>query len=293
MSARGPERDDKCHPARTLYFAHDLFRKPVSTFRDHALAHLAAALIATFALNAVATAQHPRIDAGRDKERRSFTDAEIFDGFFKIAFGAELRLVPSADRIRRYHVPVRVLVESRARPDRSAQVARVVDDIRSRVANLDIAVTTDRAAANVAVRLVRERDFARSLREAYGRKRARQIQKSLEPQCLSGFRKDAEFRIVRSDVFLVVDAGDFVFYDCVYEELLQSLGPINDTDVPWTMFNDDVQLGFFGLYDQYILNILYHPRIRAGMTAAEVRAILPEIMPEVRAFVAKVNGLAP
>jgi hypothetical protein len=57
------------------------------------------------------------------------------------------------------------------------------------------------------------------------------------------------------------------------------------------MFNDDVQLGFFGLYDQYILNILYHPRIRAGMTAAEVRAILPEIMPEVRAFVAKVNRL--
>ena len=56
-----------------------------------------------------------------------------------------------------------------------------------------------------------------------------QIQKSLEPQCLSGFRKDAEFRIEHSDVFLVVDAGDFIFYDCVYEELLQSLGPINDT----------------------------------------------------------------
>ena len=62
-------------------------------------------------------------------------------------------------------------------------------------------------------------------------------------------------------------ASDFIFYDCVYEELLQSLGPINDTDkVPWTMFNDDVQMGFFGVYDQYILNILYHPRVRPGMT---------------------------
>ena len=254
---------------------------------------LAAALIVTFALSALAAAQHPRIEAARAKERSSFTDAEIFDGFFKIAFGAELRLVPSADRIRRYHVPVRVYVDNRARPDRSAQLGRVVADIRGRVANLDIAVTTDRAAANVTVRLVRERDFARSLRETYGSTRARQIQKSLEPQCLSGLRKDAEFRIVHSDVFLVVDAGDFIFYDCAYEELLQSLGPINDTDVPWTMFNDAVQLGFFGLYDQYILNILYHPRISAGMTAAEVRAILPEIMPEVRAFVAKVNGLTP
>jgi hypothetical protein len=139
-----------------------------------------------------------------------------------------------------------------------------------------------------------ERDFGRTLRAAYGRDRARKIQKSLAPQCLSGFRKDEELRIVHSDVFLVADQGNFIFYDCVYEELLQSLGPINDTDkVPWTMFNDDVRMGFFGLYDQYILNILYHPRIRAGMTPDEVRALLPDIMPEVRAFVAKVNNLPP
>jgi hypothetical protein len=253
--------------------------------------HLAAALIATLALSSFAEAQHPNINAARAKERKSFTDAEIFDGFFRIAFGAELRLVPSDDRIRRYHVPIRVHVDNRGRPDRSRQFATIVADIRRRVAHLDIAITKVRAAANVEVRLIRERNFGRALRKAYGGERARQIQESLEPQCLSGLRKDAEFRIAHSDVFLVVDAGRFVFYDCAYEELLQSLGPINDTDVPWTMFNDDVQLGFFGLYDQYILNILYHPRIRAGMTAAEVRAILPEIMPEVRAFVAKVNRL--
>jgi hypothetical protein len=63
--------------------------------------------------------------------------------------------------------------------------------------------------------------------------------------------------------------------------------------VRWTMFNDDVQMGFFDVYDQYILNILYHPRVRAGMTREEVRALLPEIMPEVRAWVAKVNNLVP
>ena len=257
-------------------------------FSSFLAALLAAALLAPFA-----HAEDREIAKRRAAEKKTFTDTQIFDGFFKVAFGAELRLAGNSNRIRKYHVPVRVYVDIRARPDRSAQVAGVVEDIGRRVANLDIAVTADRAAANVEVRLIRERDFARTLRAAYGRDRARQIQKSLEPQCLSGFRKDAEFRIVHSDVFLVVDAGDFIFLDCAYEELLQSLGPINDTDVPWTMFNDDVQKGFFGLYDQYILNILYHPRVRAGMTAAEVRAILPEIMPEVRAFVAKVNGLTP
>jgi hypothetical protein len=57
------------------------------------------------------------------------------------------------------------------------------------------------------------------------------------------------------------------------------------------MFNDDVQLGYFGLYDQYLLNILYHPRIRPGMTRKEIEPLLRQILPEVRAWVARVNGL--
>jgi len=251
-------------------------------------------IVAAAILAAPAHAEEPEIARRRAAERRTFTDAQIHDGFFKTAFGAEMRLAGRSDRIRKYHLPIRVYVENRAEPDRSAQIAEVVADIKSKVEGLDIAMTADREAANVQVRLLRARDFIPALRAAYGGAQARRIQKSLDPQCISGFRKNSTFQIEHSDVFLVADAGDFVFYDCVYEELLQSLGPINDTtSVPWTMFNDDVQLGFFGVYDQYILNILYHPRVRAGMTAAQARKILPEIMPEVRAWVAKVNGLKP
>ena len=93
-------------------------------------------------------------------------------------------------------------------------------------------------------------------------------------------------------MIVVADAGDFIFYDCVYEELLQALGPINDTNlVPWTMFNDNVQMGFFDIYDQYILNVLYDPRVQPGMDSDEVRAVLPQIMPTVRAWVARINDL--
>jgi len=243
---------------------------------------------------APARAEDPDIAKRRATEQKTFTDAQIFDGFFKIAFGAEMRIAGRTDRIRKYDRPVSVFAESRAQPDRRAAVAEVVADIKRRVAHLDIAMTDNRKTADVVVRLVRDRDLAAALRATYGRDRARAIQRSLEPQCLSGFAKDASFRIVRSDVFLVADAGDFIFYDCAYEEILQSLGPINDDpSVPWTMFNDNVQMGFFGVYDQYLLNILYHPRVRPGMTRGEVRALLPEIMPEVRAWVAKVNGLTP
>jgi hypothetical protein len=98
---------------------------------------------------------------------------------------------------------------------------------------------------------------------------------------------------VRADVILVTDVSEFIFRDCIYEELLQALGPINDTDaIPWTMFNDDVQMGFFDLYDQYILNILYHPHIKAGMTVDEVSGLLPRILPQVRSFVDR-NQTAP
>jgi DUF2927 family protein len=243
---------------------------------------------------APAYAEHPGIAKRRAAEQKTFTDAQIFEGFFKIAFGAEMRIAGRTDRIRKYDRPVRVFAESRATPDRRAAVAAVVADIKRHVAHLDIAMTEDRKKADVTVRLVRDRDLAATLRATYGHNRARMIQRSLQPQCLSGFAKDARFRILHSEVFLVADAGDFIFYDCAYEEILQSLGPINDDpSVPWTMFNDEVQMGFFDVYDQYLLNILYHPRVRPGMTRAQVRALLPEIMPEVRAFVATVNGLAP
>jgi hypothetical protein len=52
-------------------------------------------------------------------------------------------------------------------------------------------------------------------------------------------------------------------------------------------------MGFFDLYDQYLLNLLYHARMRPGMTREEALAVVTDIMPEVRAFVAQVNDLKP
>jgi hypothetical protein len=230
--------------------------------------------------------------ARQHNQRTAFTDSEILDGFFKIAFGAEYHLAGRVDRIRKFSGPVRVIASGVDRADRKAQLTKVVADIARRVRHLDIAMAERDDAANVTVRLVRDRDLNRTIARFYGARRAREIHKSLDPQCLSGFRKNEHFEIEHSDVILTVDNGKFTFLDCAYEELLQSLGPINDTDsVPWTMFNDDVQMGFFDVYDQYILNILYDPRIRAGMTVRETKAVLPQVMIDVRAWVAKINNL--
>jgi hypothetical protein len=254
-----------------------------------------AALLGSLALSAVsvpAFAEAPSVGARQRTEKKTFTDSEITDGFMKTAFGAEYHLAGRVDRIRKYPVPVRIFVEGSNRPDRQAQLGKVVGDVGRRIQHLDIAMTNERDEANAVVTLVRDRDLQTTITSFYGAEKAKDIHDSLDPQCLSGFRKNDNFEIQRSDIILTVDNGNFVFLDCAYEELLQSLGPINDTDsVPWTMFNDQVSMGFFDIYDQYIMNILYDPRIKAGMTVEEVRALLPAVLPDVRAWITKVNNL--
>jgi hypothetical protein len=244
------------------------------------------ALLLTVVSSGAAKAENPEISSRRASARTDFTNDEIKDGFFKIAFNAELQLDAPAGRLRKFDEPVRIFVASKSLPDRRSEIAAIVADIRAHVNHLDIAITNDRQAANFVVTLVAERDLKRTIRALYGRDRARQIQHSLDPECLSGIGKDGRYRIRRAEVLLPVDAGEFTFYDCAYEELLQALGTINDDrSVPWTMFNDDVQMGFFDVYDQYLLNILYDPRVRPGMTRQDVEAMLPEVLATARAWI--------
>jgi hypothetical protein len=266
-------------------------RATISGFGDRTRLAAAAILLAGLSsFPAPARAENPDITSHRAAERTDFTNDEIKDGFFKIAFGAELQIEAPANRVRKFDEPIRIFVESTGAPDRRAELSAVVADIRARVKDLDVAVTNDRQSANFVVHLVPERKLTKTIRALYGDNRAKQIQKSLSPQCLSGIGKDERFRIRRAEVILPVDAGDFTFYDCAYEELLQSLGAINDdSTVPWTMFNDDVQMGFFDIYDQYLLNILYDPRIRPGMTKGEVDDVLADVLSSTRTWVHSVN----
>ena len=65
------------------------------------------------------------------------------------------------------------------------------------------------------------------------------------------------------------------------------------------MFNDDVQMGFFDVYDQYLLNILYDPRIRPGMSKSEVESLMPDVLATARDWVTnswlpgRADGLGP
>src|SRR5260364_158387 len=91
-----------------------------------AFLRLAAAALSLLAVTTMplpaSTAEIPAIAARQRAEKKGFTDAEITDGFFKTAFGAEYHLAGRVDRIRKYSTPVRVFADGR-RADRKAQLA--------------------------------------------------------------------------------------------------------------------------------------------------------------------------
>jgi hypothetical protein len=88
-----------------------------------------------------------------------------------------------------------VFVVNHGVPDRRAEIAAIISDIRAHVDHLDLAMTDDRQTANFVVTLVQRRDLARTIRSHYGRDEAKQIQQSLAPECRSGIGKDQNYRI--------------------------------------------------------------------------------------------------
>lgn len=69
--------------------------------------------------------------------------------------------------------------------------------------------------------------------------------------------------------------------ECAYEEILQALGPINDSrTVVQTLFNDDVREPIPTSYDWLAFSILYDPRLKTGMTEAEAEPVVDAIIAE-------------
>lgn len=70
---------------------------------------------------------------------------------------------------------------------------------------------------------------------------------------------------------------------CLHEELTQMMGLLNDhPDVRPSLFNDDEEFAFLTEHDEYLLRILYDPRLRPDMTAEDARPVIPGIVQGLR-----------
>jgi hypothetical protein len=217
--------------------------------------------------------------AGAPPEYTRFSAAELARGFLALAFGSDLRIGAVPRGIRRFDHPIRVAVIAGGSVDRSAAMARVLDEYARKVPTLHLSIVTGSAPADVEVRLIDEKNFKSALQTAFGAKITKTFVARTDPQCMTGVKSSTEGEIMRSVSFIIVDKGDAVFLDCAYHELLHAFGLSNhDQRNPWTTLNQKRMVGYLTVYDRALLSLQYDPRIKPGMTAARARAVLPGII---------------
>jgi hypothetical protein len=208
----------------------------------------------------------------------AFSDRQLQTAFYQTVFGAEYsHWGAQADIVKKFAGPVRVYIDNSSRHDRRGDVAQFVRSLPRLIRGLDMALVGSPDQANFRISVVDRAQYRTVVRNLYGSKYMH-----VPGRCLVRvYSRPSGIR--RSDAVIVADEGEFLFQRCLVEEVLQGLGPVNDSDgLPDSVFNDSSRQSRFTAHDRYILNILYHPRIRPGMNAREAEAVLPSVIRDVR-----------
>jgi Protein of unknown function (DUF2927) len=213
---------------------------------------------------------------GAPPQYTKFSAAELTRGFIALSFGTDLLIGAKPKGVRRFDHPIKVAVIGGGSIDRHAAMARIVSEYGDKVPNLHLSVLTDAAGADVEVRLIDEKNFSAALVAAFGATITQRFIAKTDPQCMTSVKSNTEGEIVHAVSFVIVDKGDNVFLDCAYHELLHAFGLSNhDQSNPWTTLNQHRMVGYLTIYDRALLTLLYDPRSKPGMTATQIKAVLP------------------
>lgn len=86
-------------------------------------------------------------------------------------------------------------------------------------------------------------------------------------------------RIVAGLVAIGSETTGLLRRACLHEEIVQALGLANDhPDARPSIFNDDSEFALLTEHDEYLLRLLYDPRLRPGMTADEAMPVVRRIV---------------
>ncbi|MBN9669030.1 DUF2927 domain-containing protein [Labrenzia aggregata] len=209
----------------------------------------------------------------------SFSTEELIAGFEKTVFGLEYRSWSWRPyQVKKFTKPVLFYVHNLSRRDRRNTVHRFIREIGNRIGGLTTAIAKDPARANFEVYVVDRSQYEPVVKkDVYKNDRARVPGRCLV-RVVSGSRG-----IKRSAAVIVSDEGEFLFKRCLVEELLQGLGPMNDdSELIHSVFNDSSRHSRFTVFDQLILNMLYDPRIKPGMSMKQTRQVLPLVARDAR-----------
>ncbi|MBH0238206.1 DUF2927 domain-containing protein [Methylobrevis albus] len=210
---------------------------------------------------------------------KSIADAELAAGFARTVFGLEHGGGNWRGKVvKKFAGPVRFSVEDHSSIGRHAAVTGFIRTLPKLVAGVDARLAAPGEAANFRVVIVDRKNYVKQVRAdvwgGHGR--------AVPGQCLAAMDFDRS-SITRTTVFIVSDDGEALFRRCMVEEILQGLGPLNDhSSLVHSMFNDRSPFTRITAFDRAIVSMLYDPRVRHGMTMADVQPIMGDLIAAAR-----------
>ncbi|MBL6431092.1 MAG: DUF2927 domain-containing protein [Alphaproteobacteria bacterium] len=212
----------------------------------------------------------------------TFSTEELISGFMKTVFGLEYRSWSwQPYLVKKYVGPVRFYVHNLARRDRKPVAYRFIGSLGRSVRGLATTIVARPEDANFHIYIVDRSQYGDVVRERiYNDPRA-----DVPGRCLVRVVSDSS-GISQSAAVIVSDEGDFPVSPLPGGGGAAGLGPMNDDpSLSHSVFNDRSRHSRFTSFDKYILNMLYHWRIRPGMRPAPGGAALPSIVREIRPLV--------
>ncbi|MEZ5841388.1 MAG: DUF2927 domain-containing protein, partial [Hyphomicrobiales bacterium] len=159
--------------------------------------------------------------------------------------------------------------------------------VNKSVRNLTIRRVKSQKSANMVVFLVDRSNYRSTIRETLPPEYDTRF---LQSNDCSAIVAASGYKIQLAFVYIVANETARSFRHCLVEEILQSLGPVNDDwRLKYSIFNDYSSVDTFGVFDWYILNMLYDKRIRPGMSRTETRAAMPAVIADARKRLARLQ----
>ena len=242
-----------------------------------------------------------RVDNGNDTQVSS---EQLVRNFLRIAFydeytvrrGQFIKATREA-RLRRWENPVRIKVHfgqslsAEQRQFLSRQIVTFVDRLR-RLTGLEIGFVEQQPNFDVIIFNQEERlDFLRHA-ENENIRVSRAVANGIINSpgnvfcaafaLLNGWPNAHSY--ANSVILLKSEHPELMMQSCIHEEFSQALGLTNDSPrARPSIFNDDEEFALLTTHDELLLKILYDDRLEVGMSVAEARPIVQQIVREILA----------
>jgi hypothetical protein len=218
--------------------------------------------------------------AAADTARRPAVE-DIVRLFETVVFGSELDPKLASKVIGKWQSPVRLAIQGKP-GDRHLEFLGRHAATLSNLTGLSIALAKPGETANITVAFVPRKQMSKI---QIGGVKQDLIERLAAPGgCYFVSWQKPVGTIIGAAIVVNTDRDNAMVNHCMLEELTQSLGFPNDTDVlrP-SIFSDHDHLHEFSRPDVIVVRTLYDPRLKPGMPKAEALKVVPAIVGELNA----------